>query len=281
VAYVRVLQQETRGARVLAFGVPAADCNEPFGIFSLNSLMALNPPRVFEMYMRYTDAPPGVFMTAPRRLPPEAVLDRANIAFLGTYSSSSGFIREAKARGYRQRFDDRFVALFERTTSPRFFYSSEYRVVGRDVALAAIATVPSREIVLEEEPGFASTTNAPTDPPVHVAAYRRNSITLTVDAPRPGLLYASESFFGGWSALVNGASARILPANYAFRAVAVPPGRARIEFRYWPPGLTAGLVISTTSAVLLLALVLTGTVRPTTAATERRVRALRRERTSG
>jgi uncharacterized membrane protein YfhO len=90
---------------------------------------------------------------------------------------------------------------------------------------------------------------------VHVEAYHLNSVSLTVDAPRPGLVYAAESYFAGWTATVNGQPARILPANYAFRAVEVPAGPSRIEFHYWPPGLTAGLGVSGTSVLGLAALV--------------------------
>ena len=110
-----------------------------------------------------------------------------------------------------------------------------------------------RELVLEEEPGVPLAPNTSGDPSVRVESARPNSVTLLVDAPRPGLVYASESFFDGWTARVNGVETRILPANYAFRALPVPQGAARIEFRYWPPGLTLGLIITGASALGLLA----------------------------
>ena len=88
---------------------------------------------------------------------------------------------------------------------------------------------------------------------MHVDAYHRNSVTLIVDAPRPGLVYAAESYFDGWTATINGSPVKIMPANYAFRAVEVPAGRSRIEFHYWPPGLTLGLTMSGLSAALLAA----------------------------
>jgi uncharacterized membrane protein YfhO len=74
-------------------------------------------------------------------------------------------------------------------------------------------------------------------------------------------LYASESFADGWTARVNGRPAEILAANYAFRAVAIPAGRAEIEFRYRPPGLTAGLAVS--GASVLAAVVLVAAARIT------------------
>jgi hypothetical protein len=188
------------------------------------------------------------------RIPPDPVLDRANVAFVGLYDGLTDQMRDAQSRGYRPRFGDGFFTVFERPTAPRFLFSSAYHVVPTADALAAIASAPPLDVVLEEPPVFPSTPNSPGDPAVRVDAYRRNSIALSLDAPRPGLVYASESFFVGWTATVNGAPARILPANYAFRAVEIPAGPARVEFRYWPPGLTTGLFISGTSIVLLCVL---------------------------
>jgi Bacterial membrane protein YfhO len=172
------------------------------------------------------------------------VLDRANIGFIGAYSALAHVVDEAAARRYQRLFGDGFVTIFQRATEPRFFFSSEYRVVSKLVALEAIASAPSREIVLEQAPAFTATPNRANDPEVTVERYGLNSVILIVDAPRPGLVHASESFFDGWTARVNGVPSTILAADYAFRAVAVPAGRSRIEFRYWPPGLTAGLMIT-------------------------------------
>ena len=51
--YVRVLKREARMTRVFPFGVPEANVNEGYGIFSVGSLMALNPPRIHEVYREY------------------------------------------------------------------------------------------------------------------------------------------------------------------------------------------------------------------------------------
>jgi hypothetical protein len=254
VPFVRSLQENGPPDRMFSFGAPNANLNSAFGIYSMDSLMAFNPPRMHALYHRYSQPPAEVFMRQATRIPPEPVLDRANIAVLGINKAFVDIEREAQARGYSRLFDDGFIVVFRRPTLPRFFFTSAYRVVSHAAALEAIAYPPSREVVLEREPGFAPAPDLPADPQVHVEAYRRNSVSLIVDAPRPGLVYAAESFFDGWTALVNGASAQIFPANCAFRAVAVPPGRARVEFRYWPPGLTVGLTLSIVSMMLLAAL---------------------------
>jgi hypothetical protein len=254
--YVRKLQQESGVDRVLGFAALNANLNSAFGIYSLDSLMATNPPRMLDLYMRYTDAPPSLLMREAKKIPPEPVLDRANIRFLVIRAAIPDLVRDAQARGYASRFNDGYVWLFERQTMPRFFFSSKYRVLPSSEALRAVATAASDEILIEEQPSFPSSPNAQDDPAVHIDAYHRNSVTISVTAPRSGLVYASESFFDGWTARLNGVPAPILPANYAFRAVAVPAGSSRVEFRYWPPGLTAGLAVSGISLLLLAGLVL-------------------------
>jgi hypothetical protein len=253
VPFVKVLQQ-TPSTRMLAFGAPNANVNSAFGVASLDSLMAFNPPRAYRLYTKYADPPREAFMRGATRVPPEPVLDRANIGLLGTRSAFLPIVNDAQARGHERVFDDGFIAVFRRPTLPRFQYSSEYRVVPEDAALEAIANPNSREIVLESPPGVDATPNTAADPPIVVEASRRNSTMLVVDAPRPGLVYAAESFFDGWTATIDGRPAPILPANYAFRAVVVPAGRSRVEFRYWPPGLTMGLWVSGLSALVLAGL---------------------------
>jgi hypothetical protein len=264
--YVKTLQQQAGVDRVLPFGTLNANLNSAFEIFSLDSLMPINPPRVYELYMRYTGAPQLLLLREAGRIPSEPILDRANIKFVAIRDAFPALVRDAQARGYSARFNDGYVWLFERQTAPRFFFSSQYRVMPGKEALTAVETEPSQTVILEEQPFFASNANTAADPGVRVEAYHRNSVTLVVDAPRPGLVYASESYFDGWTALVNGKPAPILPANYAFRAVAVPSGRMRIEFRYWPPGLTPGLVISGLSAALLVAFAWFSCTRPASCA---------------
>jgi hypothetical protein len=273
--YVQVLRGSAGMERVMPFGALNANLNSAFGIFSIDSLMTINPPRPYELYRRYADPPAWLFLREARRIPPDPVLDRAAIGFLAIRDAFPHLVKEAQARGYQVRFNDGYAWLFERPTLPRFFFSSEYEVRRAPEALSAIATTPSRIVIVEKQPGFPVTANGPADPAVVVESYRRNSVVLTVDAPRPGLVYASETYFTGWTARINGIEATILPANYAFRAIEVPAGRSRIEFRYWPPGLTAGLAVSIVSAVLLalgLGLRLYDTLTPVSE-TERLIRA--------
>jgi hypothetical protein len=254
VPYMRVLMKEAPLSRVMSFGKPAANGNEAFGVFGIDSLMAFNPPRVYELYQRYMKPPREVFMRTAGQVPPDLVLDRFNASFVGTYNATTVVVAEAEKRGYERRFDNTFTTLFKRDTLPRFFYSSDYRVMSASEAIDAVATAPRRQILLEEDPRVPAAPNASGDPEVKVLSYGLNGFGLEVDAPRPGLVYASETYFDGWTATVNDAPAPIFAANYAFRAVVVPAGHSRITFTYWPPGLTIGMIVSLVSLLMLVVL---------------------------
>jgi uncharacterized membrane protein YfhO len=79
---------------------------------------------------------------------------------------------------------------------------------------------------------------------MRVGHFSLNEVEIAVEAPRAGLLLCSESNMRGWTATVDGRPAPILDANYAFRAVEVPPGSHTVRLRYRPPGLYAGLLLT-------------------------------------
>jgi len=54
----------------------------------------------------------------------------------------------------------------------------------------------------------------------------------------------SEVYYPGWCAKVNGRPARILPANFAFRAVYLEPGAHRVRMIFLPLSWFVGLGIS-------------------------------------
>lgn len=73
----------------------------------------------------------------------------------------------------------------------------------------------------------------------------------TVVADAPAHVVFVDAWDAGWNARVDGASAPLLRADAAFRAVPVGPGRHEVELRYWPPGLTAGLALAGLGLALL------------------------------
>jgi hypothetical protein len=86
-------------------------------------------------------------------------------------------------------------------------------------------------------------------------------IVIDVAAPARGFLVLADQYHDGWQATVDGAPVAILRANYAFRAVEVPRGAARVEFRYAPRSWTDGALVSSVSLLAVGAVLVAATRR--------------------
>jgi len=80
-------------------------------------------------------------------------------------------------------------------------------------------------------------------------------ITISVDAPTPGILVLSDTYDADWRATINGTAAPILRVNGLFRGVALPEGKNMVRFVYRPRFFYIGALIT---VLTLAALVLRG-----------------------
>ncbi|MEO7919481.1 MAG: YfhO family protein, partial [Thermoanaerobaculia bacterium] len=262
--YVARLVDAAAGGREMAIGVFTSNASSAFGVFGLDSMMAFNPSRIYALYHRYASATRSLFLRGATALPPEGVLDRAGVQAVLIANGLPDVVRDAHARGFELKWTDDFVSVFRRPGAPRFFFSSEYSVApDGNTALELVGQLQNpRLVVVEGALPNPSLPNQLDDPAVQLIHFRRNSVKVSVTAPRPGLVYFSESHDPGWLATVNGAPEPVLLANYAFRAVAVPAGPSEIEMTYVPPGFRLGALLSGVSALAVAALVFAGGTRP-------------------
>jgi hypothetical protein len=72
-------------------------------------------------------------------------------------------------------------------------------------------------------------------------------VHLEVELSHEGYVVLADSHDPGWRATVDGHETPVLPANIAFRAVRVPPGRHRIEMAYRPRGVLVASLVSLVS----------------------------------
>lgn len=139
---------------------------------------------------------------------------------------------------------------------PRATVLGSYRVVtrARDIldSVSAGTSDASEVTYLTEDPRLAlgPVTGARAD----IVAYRLNDLTVDVETPGPALLRVADLWFPGWAATVDGRPARVLRADYLLRAVPVPAGHHRVQFRFDSPAMRRGLSVSLASLVAVLAL---------------------------
>jgi hypothetical protein len=77
-----------------------------------------------------------------------------------------------------------------------------------------------------------------------------NEVEYALTLPRNGILVASETFYPGWTATIDGHPADIIVANYVLRGVEVPPGKHRVRFAYRPNSVQYGIAVSLISIAL-------------------------------
>lgn len=107
-----------------------------------------------------------------------------------------------------------------------------------DPALDPLATV-----VLEGAPEpLPRPTEGPED--ARLVQFEPQRIVVEAELSAPGVLISSEVFYPGWVARVNGQRTATLRAFGLLRAVALPAGRWRVEWRYEPLSVHIGLGLS-------------------------------------
>ena len=141
------------------------------------------------------------------------------------------------------------VSVYEnRRWQPRAFVAYDYEVAGDDVRALQRMRVedftPSKVLVFDGAEAQKHVES--TDGSFHV--HRMGSMCCgaiySVETSSRGLLVVSENFYPGWKARVNGDEAPILRANYAMRAVGVPPGSSIVEFSFEPISWEIGKWVS-------------------------------------
>lgn len=112
---------------------------------------------------------------------------------------------------------------------------------------------PARTVLLEKEPaGIKRQFSGKSS--VKVASYSSNETVLRVKTDTDGVLVASESWYPGWKAYVDGEEVELMRANIVLRAVALKAGEHTVRFVYSPASFKAGVLISASTLVLATAM---------------------------
>ena len=89
--------------------------------------------------------------------------------------------------------------------------------------------------------------------------YQPNHLVYEASSKTPQLTVFSDVFYEkGWNAYINGAPAEYFRANYVLRAMVIPPGNNKIEFKFEPKVIQTGSTISLVSSIIFLLILLSG-----------------------
>ncbi|MBI3126056.1 MAG: YfhO family protein [Candidatus Tectomicrobia bacterium] len=138
---------------------------------------------------------------------------------------------------------------------PRFLLVDRVRKAESPEAALSMIRAPGfdplREVVVEEELPVRSMEGTG-EPSIQVVLFHPNTVQLRVNTPSEKILVFSDSYHPGWRATIDSKEVKIHHANYVFKAVQVPAGTHKVEFRFSPPGFLAGMAISLFCTVFLV-----------------------------
>jgi len=118
--------------------------------------------------------------------------------------------------------------------------------------LMAPAFDPGAVAVVNEALDGFSQTSRYRSPVPQVVKHTPMHVVIDGYALAPGLLVLADSYYPGWKAFVDGSETKIYRPNHVMRAVFLPAGRHRVEFRYEPLSFKIGVAITGATVVLLL-----------------------------
>jgi hypothetical protein len=87
---------------------------------------------------------------------------------------------------------------------------------------------------------------------IKINKYENNRIELEITSDCNGILSTSEIYYPGWNVYVDGNKSKIFLSNYSFRAVFIPKGQHKIEFKYYPIEYIYGAIITILSIVTMV-----------------------------
>ena len=88
-----------------------------------------------------------------------------------------------------------------------------------------------------------------------VSKYDTTSLEGHIDVKEDGLLFLTIPYAEGWSAVVDGKEAEIVPVQDALMGIRLEQGSHDVSLKYTPAGFKAGLVISLASVVMIAAVI--------------------------
>ena len=127
-----------------------------------------------------------------------------------------------------------------------------------DEEIDALATMDLRKEAVADkkyEPilsGFRPTI-ADSASTIRLTDYDSDFLSYAVDAKKEELALFSEIYYPkGWQITIDGQPAKMLRANYTLRALRIPAGQHRVEFRFDPQSIKVTDGIAYTALIIML-----------------------------
>ncbi len=111
---------------------------------------------------------------------------------------------------------------------------------------------PAKEAAIENGVELAGGDNLAASRSLAFVSVSDERVEMIVKTQAPAYLVLSDVYYPGWMATIDDQPTTLYPANFAFRAVLVPPGEHRVEFTFEPVAWRAGVAITVLTVVGLI-----------------------------
>jgi hypothetical protein len=137
------------------------------------------------------------------------------------------------------------------------WFVNEYKLVpNADSEITALSHFdPSRTAIVDKrfESELKFTLSKDSSSYIKLLSYEPNDLVYESSNKGDGLAVFSEIYYeNGWNAYVNGTLTPHFRANYVLRAMHLPPGKNKVEFKFEPKVYITGEKISMAGSILLL-----------------------------
>jgi hypothetical protein len=252
---VRFLQEHQKDARIAGLGVALPP--DTSTVYRLRDLRGNDPPGPDKDFMRIfrlinPTQPLGDWLAIPALTAQgRALLDLFDVRFVVTAPGSGGTGQPSFSAVYRG--PDAEVYRNDHAKSRAFVPPEVLVPRSPEEALASVGSPgfrPREQAVVEIRAGTTAPAAAGAAKIVRDTA---EEVVIRTHLRRRGLVVLSDTFDDGWRVEIDGSHARPLRVDGVLRGVVVPAGDHRVRWRYRTPGLVAGAAVSTSAAVVLLA----------------------------
>lgn len=181
----------------------------------------------------------------------QGVLDRMNVSLLVTDRPDTQMTWPVAASG--QANGRTYIVYRNPGALPRaYVVPRALTAPDDDSAVSLFGFVdPHEAVLMKNDPLTTTETRRQPFTPATYEANDPDHVAVQVTTEAPGLLVVADTWMPGWSARVDGKPAPLLVGNHAQRVVPLPhAGPHRVEMRYRPPGLDAGLAITGASMLV-------------------------------
>ncbi len=164
-------------------------------------------------------------------------------------------------------FNTRYIVINPQSTPLRnnsalgngWFVNNVKVVANSDEEMKELSTLNPKQTVLVdkryEEFVKGKTFQSDSSAKIKMTAYEPNALVYESDSKTEQVAVFSEVYYNGnkdWISMIDGKETSHFRANYLFRAIVVPSGKHKIEFKFAPNAIATGYKIDIGASILLI-----------------------------